>query len=441
MTQAPPSQRINPKDRDAVLNALRAGVVPKRGIRHVQVGREKEVLALIRDIDRIAEGGGSFRLVLGDFGAGKSFFLSLVRIVAMEKNLVTATADLNPDRRLYGGSGQARSLYNELARNIATRSSPEGGAMPAIIGRFVTVAQQEAKASGRPVEQLIDERLASLSELVGGYDFAAVVGAYWKGHESGNEQLKSDAIRWLRGEFSTRTDARNALGVRTIIDDDSFYDGIKLLARFVRLSGYAGLMCGLDELVNLYKLAQSQSRAQNYEQILRIFNDALQGGAEGLGWVLGGTPECLLDARRGLYSYPALQTRLSENTFAAAQGIADVNGPVIRLPRLDATDLFVLMIKLRDLVQSGAPNMPPVPDEAIHAFLAHCEARIGAAYFQTPRNSIRAFLDLLSVLEQRPDLAWSDLVEGSEIATEVDTDALTEDPAASGDDELATVRL
>lgn len=436
----PPATRINPKDRDAVLQALRAGVVPRRGIHHVQVGRAREVEAMVRDIDRIAAGGGAFRIVIGDFGAGKSFLLSLIRSVALEKNLVTANADLNPDRRFYGGAGQARSLYNELTRNIATRSSPDGGAMPSIVSRFVTTALQDAKAAGVPVEQVIEQKLASLSELVGGYDFAAVIGAYWRGHDTGNEQLKSDAIRWLRGEFDTKTDARNALGVRSIIDDDEIYDGLKLLARFVRLAGYTGLMVSLDELVNVMKLAQSQARAGNYETLLRILNDSLQGTAEGLGWVLGGTPETLVDARRGLYSYAALQSRLSENSFAAAQGVADVNGPVIRLPNLDATDLFVLLVKLRDLVASGSATMPPIPDEAIHAFLKHCESRIGAAYFQTPRNSIRAFLDLLSVLEQHPDLAWSDLVAKADVTTEANSEAI--DAASSAeDDELASIRI
>ncbi len=435
-----PAQRINPKDRDAVLQALRAGVVPKRGIQHVQVGRAREVEAMIRDIDRIVAGGGAFRLVIGDFGAGKTFFLNLVRTVALEKNLVTATADFNPDRRIYGGSGQARSLYSELTRNIATRSSPDGGAMASIVGRFVTTAVQEAKAQGIPVDQVIETRLQDLSNLVGGFDFAAVIKAYWVGHDTGNEQLKQDAIRWLRGEFATKTDARNALGVRNIIDDDEVYDALKLLARFVKLAGYSGFLVLCDELVNLYKLPQAIARTNNYEQLLRILNDTLQGSSEGLGWILGGTPETLLDARRGLYSYAALQSRLAENSFAAQQGVTDVNGPVIRLPNLDATDLYVLLSKLRDLFASGSTTLPPLPDEAIHAFLAHCEQKIGAAYFQTPRNSIRAFLDLLSVLEQHPHFGWDDLVAKSDVAKEQNSD-LVEQPAGVDDDELSAIRL
>lgn len=435
-----PAARINPKDRDAVLQALRAGVVPKRGIQHVQVGRAREVEALIRDIDRIAGGGGAIRFVIGDYGAGKSFFLNLVRTVALEKNLVTTLADLNPDRRLYGGGGQARSLYAELTRNIATRSSPEGGAMASIVGRFVTTALQQSKSDGTSVESIIDTRLHALTELVGGYDFANVIGAYWRGHDTGNEQLKADAVRWLRGEFMTKTDARNALGVRTIIDDDEFYDGLKLLARFTRLSGFGGMMICLDELVNLYKLPQAQARANNYEQLLRILNDTLQGSSEGLGWIFGGTPETLLDARRGLYSYAALQSRLAENSFAAQHGVSDVNGPVIRLANLDATDLFVLLTKLRELFATGSPNLPPLPDEALHAFLAHCEQKVGAAYFQTPRNSIRAFLDLMSVLEQHPTLEWHELIARIDLANEEDKD-LTESTPDMDDDELKTLRL
>ncbi|WP_091245346.1 ATP-binding protein [Aquimonas voraii] len=405
-------KRISPRDRDSVLQALRAGVVPRRGIQHIQVGRESEVRALLRDIERIADGGAAIRFVVGSYGSGKTFFLQLVRSIALEKGLVALTADLNPDRRLFGSGGSARSLYTELARNVATRTKPDGGAMASVVERFVNTALQEHQAGGRPMRELIDERLQRLSELVMGYDFATVIERYYHGHDQGNEQLKTDAVRWLRGEFSTVTDARKALGVRAFIDDDNIYDALKLFARFTRLAGYGGALIGLDELVNLYKLPNAQSRASNYEQILRILNDALQGSAEHLGVLLGATPETISDPRRGLYSYQALQSRLAENTFAAKHGVADFGGPVVRLANLEPEDLLVLLIKLRDLSGSGVAH---VTNDHIRAFLAFCNDRIGAAYFQSPRASVRAFLDLLAVAEARPDIPMSALLEGVDL--------------------------
>lgn len=436
------SPRISARDRDAVLQALRAGVVPRRGLQYIQVGRAGEVQALVDDLDRVAHGSSALRIVAGDFGSGKSFFLRVISTVAHEKSMVTMTADLNPDRRLYGSSGQARSLYQELTRNLATRTKPEGGALSSVVERFVTSALQQSKQNGQPVETIIQERLSRLSELVGGYDFAQVIEAYWRGHDQGNERLKVDAIRWLRGEFSTKTDARQALGVRTIIEDDAIYDGMKLLARFVREAGYAGLVIGLDELVNLYKLPHATARNTNYEQILRIFNDVLQGSAEGMAFVFGATPEALTDARRGLYSYPALQSRLAENAFAAQQGLVDFGGPVIRLANLSPEDLYVLLTKLRT-VYAGGGDVSALPDEAIVAFLTHCNDRVGAAYFQTPRNTIRAFLDFLSVLHQHRDKTWQSLVGGISIETEENTEVLVP-PSAEGsgaDDELTAFTL
>lgn len=435
-------KRISPRDRDSVLQALRAGVVPRRGLQHIQVGRAKEVDALITDIERIEHGGSAIRFVIGDFGSGKTFFLSLVRSIALEKGLITMNADLNPDRRLYGSAGQARSLYNELTRNIATRTKPEGGAMASIVERFITTALQESKSTGQAVDAIIQGRLQSLTELVGGYDFAQVIEAYWRGHDQGNEQLKSDAVRWLRGEFTTKTDARQALGVRSIIEDDEIYDAMKLLSRFVVLAGYAGTLIALDELVNLYKLPHATARNTNYEQILRILNDTLQGSAESLGFIFGGTPETLLDSRRGLYSYQALQSRLSENTFATQHGLQDFGGPVVRLANLMPEDLYILLTKLRHVHAQGDVARYAVPDEALSAFLAHCQERIGASYFQTPRNSVRAFLDLLSLLEQRPDLAWQSLVQGVELQEEVNTEkAVSANANADDDDELASFKL
>lgn len=435
-------KRIRPRVRDAILQSLRAGVVPRTGLQHVQVGRAREVEALLRDVERIADGGSAIKLVIGEYGSGKTFFLHLVRSVALEKRLVAGHVDLNPDRRLHATGGQARSTYRELMRNLSTRARPDGGALASVVERFVTGALQEARNRAERPETVIRERLDALSEMFGGYDFAEVVAAYWRGHDVGDETLKAHAIRWLRAEFSTRTEARQALGVRTIIDDAHTYDYLKLMARFVRLAGFDGLLVCLDELVNLYKLPSSRARSANYEQLLRILNDSLQGTAVGLGFLLGGTPEFLLDTRRGLYSYPALETRLKENVFAV-DGLVDTSGPVLRLENLAPEDLFILLGKIRDVQAGGDPERHLLPDEGLRAFMEHCSRRIGEAYFRTPRNTVTAFVQLLAVLEQNPDVAWSDLVERVEIATDDNPDLEPLDPeeTQSGGDELASFQL
>lgn len=453
-----PTDRIRPKHRDAIVQSLRAGVVPRTGQQHIQVGRVAEVQALVQDITRVADGGSTIRFVIGEYGSGKTFFLNLVRSIALEKQLVTAHADLSPERRIQATGGQARSLYAELMRNVATRAKPDGGALPTVVERFVTSALTESKAKAIAPEVVIRERLDALTELVGGYDFAEVIAAYWRGHDRGDEVLKAAAVRWLRGEFGTKTEARQALGVRTIVDDGNVYDHIKLLARFVRLAGFGGLLVCLDELVNLYKLANTQARNANYEQILRILNDSLQGTAAGLGFLLGGTPDFLLDTRKGLYSYQALQSRLAENAFATG-ALVDHSGPVLKLANLTPEDLYVLLGKVRHVYASGDPSAYLLPDEALSAFMAHCSERIGEAYFRTPRNTITAFVNLLAVLEQNPSVSWRGFLGNVQVVVEANPDfaPLADDsPEAeeasdgvplqtsrppSGDDDLAGFKL
>jgi hypothetical protein len=439
--------RIRPRERDALIQSLRAGVVPRIGQQHIQVGRAAEVRALLTDIERIGDGGSAARMVIGEYGAGKTFFLHLIRSVAMEKRLVTAHADLNPDRRLHATGGQARSLYAELMRNLATRAKPDGGAIPSVVERFISTALAEAQQNDTAPAQVISARLAHLSELTGGYDFANVIGAYWRGHDIGDEQLKSSAVRWLRGEFTTRTDARAALGVRTIIDDGNVYDQLKLMGRFVKLAGFGGLLICVDEMVNLFKLSSTQARKSNYEQILRILNDALQGNAEHLGFVFGGTPESLTDTRRGLFSYPALQSRLAENSFVS-DGLVDLSGPVIRLTPLTQEDLYVLLTKVRHVYASGDTSAYLVPDEALVAFMQHCSERVGDAYFRTPRSTIKAFCDLLAVLEQNPGASWREILGAVDLAPEANPDLVPfeDEPediprGPAGDDDLASFRL
>jgi hypothetical protein len=438
-----PAKAIKARDRDTIIQALAAGVVPRVGLTYIQVGRAAEIAALLRDIDRIADGGSAIRFVIGEYGAGKTFFGNLVRLIALERKCVTVHADLAPDRRIHASGGQARALYSEAIRNLSTRNKSEGNALASVVERLVTDAVKDAAERKIAVETVIDEKLAPIQDFVGGYDFAIVLKAYWRGSEESNEALKASALRWLRGEFSTKTEARQALGVRTIIDDENVYDSLKSLACLIRIAGYAGLLVMFDEMVNIYKLQNSQARNQNYEQLLRIVNDSLQGNTHGIGFIMCGTPESLLDTRRGIYSYEALQSRLAENRFAT-DGLIDFSGPVIKLQSLMPEDLMVLLSNIRSVFAYGEPSKYLVPDEALTAFMDHCNKRIGEAYFRTPRTTVKAFVQLLSVLEQNPNANWEELLGKVQIAADApDLGAQTEpDPKQSGgDDELTSLRI
>jgi hypothetical protein len=414
--------RLRPRERDAIIQSLRSGVTPRSGLQHIQVGREKEVQGLLRDIDCIADGGSAFRLIIGEFGSGKSFFLQLIRTIALERGLVTINADLHPDRRLHGSGGQARNLYAELMRNISTRTKPDGNAMKTIVERFISEARKQAEEGGLSVEKIIKKRLSHLSEMVGGYDFAQVIAAYWQAYEEDNEQLGADAIRWLRAEFSTKKEAYQGLKIRNIIDDSGFYDYLKLMALFVTQAGYSGLLINLDEMVNLHKLSHRQSRTANYEQILRILNDCLQGNAGHIGFLLAGTPDFLFDPYKGLYSYEALHSRLSRNSFAGKSGLTDYSAPVLHLSNLTPEEIFILLRNLRHVFAGGERDKYLLPDEGLCAFLEHCNKQIGNAYFRTPRNTIKAFIDLLAILEQHTDVKWEDLIPQTTVKREINTD-------------------
>lgn len=416
---------IRPRERSAIIQSLRAGVTPRIGLEYIQVGRVNEVKALIEDLDNIEQGGSAFRIIIGDFGAGKSFFLQLIRYIALEKGMVVINADMSPDRRLFASNGQARNLYKELARNLATRAHPEGNAMLPLVEKFITEQRRVAEAEGKDVERVIKDKLNSLSELVDGYDFAQVIAAYWKAYNEGNEDLKNNVIRYLRGEYTSRADARRDLGVRAIVEDNNVYDHIKLLARFVTQAGYKGLLVNLDEVVNLYKLPSQRARSSNYEQVLRILNDCLQGSAESLGFLLGGTPEFLMDQRKGLYSYEALHSRLAENTFAQIANVVDYHSPILMLQNLSPEEIYVLLCNIRNVFAGGNKDKYILPDEALKAFLEHCSKNIGDAYFRTPRNTIKAFVDLLSIVEQNPDLSWQSLIGNIKIDSETDNSLVT----------------
>lgn len=406
---------IKTKERNAIIQSLKSGVVPRVGLQHIQVGRNGEIKSFINDLDTIVDGGNAFRFVIGEYGSGKTFFIQLVRSMALEKKLVTIHADLSPTKRLHGSNGKARMLYTELMSNVATRNKQDGNALSNVLEKFITIARDEAERKRKSVSDVINLLLGEVRDSNGGYDFAKVISKYWEGYDTSNDVLKNNAMRWMKGEYTTRTEAKKDLDVRSIINDASFYDSLKLFAVLVRKAGYSGLLICLDEMVNLYKITNSPSRKANYEEILRMLNDTLQGTVSNIGFIMGGTPEFLTDGNRGLYSYEALKSRLSENSFANKLGVVDYNSTVLRLANLSQEELYVLLKHLRNVYACGKEKDYLVPDEALVAYLKHCSDKIGDSYFRTPRNTIKDFLNLLSTLEQYPQFKWTDLINKIEV--------------------------
>lgn len=421
--------RISDRERSAILGSLAAGVVPSIGLHHIQVGRKQEVGAILDDLKRIEEGGATIRFVVGRYGAGKSFFVNLIKTVALERKFVVARADITTDRRLHSSGGEARNLYSELMRNLSTRSKPDGGALSSLVERWVSDLAHKIKAEGGTDEDVGKElhaRCAPLQDFVSGYDFAAVLALYYRAYVEHSDAMQQAAIRWLRAEFSTKSEARKDLGVRTIIDDDSFYDYLKLMAAFVRIAGYTGLFICLDELIVLsHRLNHKVARNNNYEALLRILNDTLQGSVQGLGFLFAATDDCLFDKRRGLFSYEALATRLAPNRFAG-DGLTDFSGPVITLCNLSPEDCYVLLDNVRRVHARGDATKYALPDEGIEKYMADCQRRMGAAHFQTPRETVKDFVGLLNTIEQNPQAKWHEVL--CQITT---TEVQTNDPASS----------
>ena len=407
----------------ALLTALGSGVVPRIGLEYTAVGRKKEIAALLEDLDNVAAGGAMFRVVIGRYGSGKSFMLQLLRNHAMNRGFAVADADLSPDRRLAGTAGQGLATYRELMRNLATKTRPDGGALEAILERWMSDVQALAmKDSGlrsgdaafdRVVEEHILEVVGRMEGLVHGFDFAQVLSAYWKGYRQGDDARKDAALRWLRGEFTTKVEAHASLGVRSIIDDAGWYDYLKLMASFVTSIGYRGLLVFIDEAVNLYKISHTVSRQGNYEKLLAMLNDVVQGKAERLGILLGGTPQFLEDPRRGLYSYEALRSRLAESRFVKA-GFQDLSGPIIRLESLSSDEVFVLLNRLTEIHRIHYGQATALTDADIQEFMQEIVNRLGADALLTPREVIRDFLSVLNVLRQNPDVVFGQMVHGSD---------------------------
>ncbi|MBI1703241.1 ATP-binding protein [Lactobacillus crispatus] len=407
----PQKRRVPKRIAQTVLNSLKGGVVPRIGLPYITVGRKAEIEALLHDVDVIQEGGASFRFIVGRYGSGKSFLLQTIRNYVMDKNFVVVDGDLSPERRLQGSKGQGLATYRELIQNLSTKTRPEGGALTLILDRWINsvqmqVSQETGLNNDDPkFEQAVDQKIygviSSLNELVHGFDFAKLLNMYYHAYMSGDDETKAKVVKWFRGEYSHKTEAKKELGVDIIISDSDWYEYLKLFATFFRQAGYAGLMIMIDELVNIYKIPNAISRQYNYEKILTMYNDTLQGKAKYLGIIMCGTPQAIEDRRRGVYSYEALRSRLATGKFAQA-GARDMYAPVIKLEPLTAEEMLVLTEKLADMHAGLYGYKRTITDDDLVQFIKIEYARVGADTNITPREIIRDFIELLDIVWQNP---------------------------------------
>lgn len=404
-----------------LINSLKGGVVPRIGLPYVTVGREVEIQALLHDLDLIADGGASFRFLVGRYGAGKSFLIQTIRTHAMGENFVVADADLSPERRLQGGQGQGLATYRELIRNLSTKTRPEGGALTLVLDRWVKHLQKQASeeagsegaAASSAFHKKVDEFLDPLREMVHGFDFSAVLQAYADASLEENNEVKGYVSKWLRGEYRTKTEARGELGINACITDDSWYDYLKLFAEFLTGAGYKGLLVMIDELVNLYKIPNAITRQNNYEKILTMYNDTLQGKAHHLGIIMGGTPQSIEDRRRGVYSYEALRSRLAQGRFAS-EGLTDMLAPVIRLNPLTYEELLILIEKLAAIHAGYFGYQQSLAEDDLISFLQIEFGRVGSDSHLTPREVIRDFIELLDIVYQNPEVEVASLLKSDD---------------------------
>jgi len=421
----------------AILNSLGAGVVPRVGLEYIAVGRKNEVNAILSDLENVKEGGGAFRFVVGRYGSGKSFLLQLARNNALERDFLVADADLSPERRLTGTKGQGLATYRELMQHLSTKTRPDGNALEVILQKWIASVQQQVLKDGvgaddarfiEEMESRMTNIISDMQSYLHGFDFAKVLTCYWRGIRLESDEIKQSAMCWLRGEYSTKAEAR-ALGVSQIITDDSWYDFLKLFARLSVKIGYKGLILLIDEGVNLYKITNRVSRENNYEKLLAMFNDIMQGKAEHIGIFMGGTPQFVEDDRRGLYSYEALRSRLQESRMVKP-GMVDFSGPIIRLSTLTNEEIYLLLERIMQVFSVHYGVQPPLSHEQLVAFMESVAGRLGADQLLTPREVTRDFIPILNLLHQNPGLTYEQLAASGNAqvhAADVDPDALEDD--------------
>lgn len=400
---------ITERQRNVILRALAAGLVPAFGLQYLAVGRLQETRAIQSDLRLITDGGSSFRVLSGMIGSGKTFLEVLTRDLALEQNLVVIHVELNSNHRLHGGEGRARLLFAEMMSNVFTRGSTQPGALPRILETWISKVTSGENGMPDPTEcaAMISENLRPIRQFQFGPEYADVLQKYHEGFVTNQTGLQDHCLRWLQGKFSTKTESRQAFGVRNIIDDEDLFNALKIFSLFCQLAGYAGLLVVVDELsVLTERLPNAKAREATFQTLLNWINQLLQGGAQGLGVMFAGTPEAVEDPERGLFSYAPLRERLRlrapNNAFAALN-------PVIALQPLSPEEIYQLLHNIVNIHALGVPGNYILPDEGIRSFMERQPAnRIKSG---VTRSIVCDFIKLLAVMEEDAATPWPDHIE------------------------------
>lgn len=420
---------IKPKEATSIINSLTGGVVPSIGVQHIAVGRTEEINAVLSALNDVKNGLSIVKFWIGDFGSGKSFMLHLINTVALKQKFVVSNVDFTPTNRLYSNDGKALSLYTAIMDNLSIQTRPDGGALPILLEKWIeqviSKTAEENKISPAEIRDRqylelirhnITKNINTFTES-GGFDFATVIIKYYEGYINFDDTLQHNALKWLKGEYHTKTEARQDLGVREIINDSNYYDMLKNFCKLFVSMGYSGFMINLDEMINLYKISTSIIREKNYEKILTIYNDCLQGKTSNMYFNFAGTKEVLENPRRGFFSYDALKTRLATNKYETSSR-RDFAQPVIRLLPLNHNEIFVLLQKLSEIFNYHYNTTIDISNSEISQYMEEIFNKPGAAEFLTPREVIRDFLNILNIIRQNPGTDKQALFHNLEISDE-----------------------
>ena len=412
-----------------IMNALQGGVVPRTGLGYIAVGREQEITTLLKDVEIVENGGATFRFVSGTYGSGKTFLLQTIKEYAMAKGMIVADADLSPNRSLIGSSNRKKGLatYRELMCNLSIKTSPTGSALGKILDLWlnmiwIDVAKNigQGGIQGNALEEMVTNKIyetnLDMQEMVHGYDFANILVMYWKASRVNDAEIKAKTLRWLRGEYNTKTEAKQDLGVSNIINDDDWYEYIKLFSNFFVKIGYKGFIVIIDELINIYKCKSPVARNNNYEKILAMYNDTMQGKARYLGIIMGGTPQSIEDVNRGVFSYEALKSRLESGKYGTNKMI-NLMTPIIRIMPLTKEEIIVLLEKLAEIHADLYDYELKITIEDIIDFI---EEAIQGEKNVTPRSIIRDFIEVLNLFYQNYNLSIKDIMNAFKYSDDVE---------------------
>ena len=362
---------VSPARRNEIIDALRRGTVPARGLDVMAVGLDRFEEAVDEEFSKVAAGGAAFKAIRGEWGSGKTFALRWMAERARRNGFATSEIQISETETPLH---HLQTVYRRVIERLSVGDGDVGALRSVVDGWFYvleedvlsagTVDEHDSAALGAATDELMEQRLGDVARTAPA--FGAVLRAYRSASHAGDHAIADGLLAWLGGQPNVAASVKRAAGIKGEIDHAGALSFLQGLLRILRDSGHAGLFLAIDEVETLQRV-RSDARDKSLNALRQMLDEVDGGRFPGLYLLITGTP-AFFDGPQGVQRLAPLAQRLSTD-FTTDARFDNPRAVQLRLAGFDHGGLVELGGKVRDLYSQHRPESARINDRVDDAYV------------------------------------------------------------------------